>query len=102
MAAAIRTSSSTTSTRTVQSSRRGDENRLRGRKACAARPEPIPWPEHMSSFFSRGFSGRRRVPDELADRVPPGQYVEDGFPVLTAGPTPHIDPEEWTFRIDGM
>ena len=56
----------------------------------------------MSSFFSRGFSGRRRVPDELADRVPPGQYVEDGFPVLTAGPTPHIDPEEWRFRIDGM
>jgi DMSO/TMAO reductase YedYZ molybdopterin-dependent catalytic subunit len=56
----------------------------------------------MSSFFSRGFSGRRRVPDELADRVPPGQYVEDGFPVLTAGPTPHIDPEEWGFRIDGM
>ncbi len=41
---------------------------------------------------------------ELADRVPPGQYVETGFPVLTAGPTPAIDPEagEWSFRIDGM
>jgi DMSO/TMAO reductase YedYZ molybdopterin-dependent catalytic subunit len=56
----------------------------------------------MSSFFSRGFSGRRRVPDDLADRVPPGQYIEDGFPVLTAGPTPHVDPDEWGFRIDGM
>jgi DMSO/TMAO reductase YedYZ molybdopterin-dependent catalytic subunit len=58
----------------------------------------------MSGFISRGFGGRRRVPDELADRVPPGQYVEAGFPVLTAGPTPHIDPEagEWSFRIDGM
>ena len=42
----------------------------------------------MSGFVSRGFSGRRRVPEELAERLPPGQYVEPGFPVLTAGPTP--------------
>ena len=56
------------------------------------------------SFVSRGFGGRRRVPEELADRVPPGQYVETGFPVLTAGPTPRIDPAsgEWSLRIDGM
>ena len=58
----------------------------------------------MSGFISRGFGGHRRVPEELADRVPPGQYVEPGFPVLTPGPTPQIDPEagEWSFRIDGM
>jgi DMSO/TMAO reductase YedYZ molybdopterin-dependent catalytic subunit len=56
----------------------------------------------MSDFFSRGFSGRRRVPPELAERVPPGQYVEHGFPVLTAGPTPRIDADDWGFRIDGM
>jgi DMSO/TMAO reductase YedYZ molybdopterin-dependent catalytic subunit len=56
----------------------------------------------MSTFFSRGFSGRRRIPPELADRVPPGQYVEQGFPVLTAGPTPRINADEWGFRIDGM
>ena len=54
------------------------------------------------SFVSRGFGGRRRVPEELADRVPPGQYVEPGFPVLTAGPTPRLDPHDWGFRIDGM
>jgi DMSO/TMAO reductase YedYZ molybdopterin-dependent catalytic subunit len=56
------------------------------------------------SFVSRGFGGRRKVPEELADRVPPGQYIETGFPVLTAGPTPNIDPEggEWGFRVDGM
>ena len=54
------------------------------------------------SFISRGFGGRRRVPAELADRVPPGQYVEPGFPVLTAGPTPDIDPDDWGLRIDGM
>ena len=56
----------------------------------------------MSGFFSRGFSGRRRIPPELADRVPPGQYVEQGFPVLTAGPTPRVDADGWAFRIDGM
>src|SRR5437879_7836776 len=25
---------------------------------------------------------------ERADRIPPGQYLTDGFPVLSAGPTP--------------
>ena len=56
----------------------------------------------MNGFVSRGFSRRRETPDELADRVPPGQYVEQGFPVLTAGPTPDVEPDEWGFRIDGM
>src|SRR5215211_358284 len=56
----------------------------------------------MSNFVSRGFQRRRHTPDELADRVPPGQYVENGFPVLTAGPTPHIETDAWSFRIDGM
>ena len=56
------------------------------------------------AFVSRGFGGKRRVPEELEGRVPPGQYVEPGFPVLTAGPTPDIDPTggEWSFRVDGM
>jgi DMSO/TMAO reductase YedYZ molybdopterin-dependent catalytic subunit len=56
----------------------------------------------MSGFVSRAFQGRRRIPSELSDRVPPGQYVEAGFPVLTAGPTPRIDPGDWGFTIDGM
>ena len=30
----------------------------------------------MSDFVSRGFSGRRRVPDDVARRLPPGQHVE--------------------------
>ena len=53
-------------------------------------------------FISRGFSGRRRVPEELAGRVPPGQYVEPGVPVLTAGPTPRVQLADWSFRLDGM
>ena len=54
------------------------------------------------AFVSRGFGGKRRVDPDLADRVPPGQYVEPGFPVLTAGPTPDLPAAEWSFRIDGM
>ena len=49
--------------------------------------------------FSRGFRGKRR--DGPPDRVPPGQYLTDDFPVLSAGPTPHTPLEEWTFTIQG-
>jgi DMSO/TMAO reductase YedYZ molybdopterin-dependent catalytic subunit len=51
------------------------------------------------SFISRGFKGRRRDEGGDPDRVPPGQYVTDDFPVLSAGPTPHTPLEEWTFSI---
>jgi DMSO/TMAO reductase YedYZ molybdopterin-dependent catalytic subunit len=52
------------------------------------------------AFVSRGFRGRRRDPDE-SGRVPPGQYVTDDFPVLSAGPTPRTPLEEWSFSIVG-
>ena len=54
----------------------------------------------MSGFISRGFRGRRRDEDPEG-RVPPGQYLTDDFPVLSAGPTPHTPLEEWTFEIRG-
>ena len=50
------------------------------------------------SFVTRGFKGRRRM-DGPPDRVPPGQYVTDDFPVLSAGPTPRIPLEEWRFAV---
>ena len=56
----------------------------------------------MADFVSRGFTGRRRASGELSGRLPPGQYLERGFPVLTAGPTPNVAPAEWALRIDGM
>ena len=46
---------------------------------------------------SRGFQGRRRQPG--AGLIPPGQYIVDDFPVLTAGPTPFTPLEEWDFTI---
>ena len=50
--------------------------------------------------ISRGFRGRRTRP-EGGDRLPPGQYLVDGFPVLSAGPAPHTPLEEWDFSIVG-
>ena len=52
------------------------------------------------SPISRGFRGRRRL-DADSERVPPGQYLTDDFPVLSAGPTPHTPLENWTFTIRG-
>jgi DMSO/TMAO reductase YedYZ molybdopterin-dependent catalytic subunit len=50
---------------------------------------------------TRGFIGRSRAPRD--PRLPPGQYdVGADFPVLTAEVTPHVDPEAWTFTIDGL
>src|SRR5499427_7691396 len=50
------------------------------------------------SPVSRGFVGRRRSPAQ-AQRVPPGQYVTLDFPVLSAGPTPHTPPAQWSFAL---
>jgi DMSO/TMAO reductase YedYZ molybdopterin-dependent catalytic subunit len=50
--------------------------------------------------ITRGFSGRRRFSREDG-RLPPGQYEERGFPVLSAGPTPHTPLAEWSFSIQG-
>ena len=55
----------------------------------------------MSGFISRGFGGRRRAPEGTEDRIPPGQYYEPGFPVLTAGPAPRVTTDAWTFSIEG-
>ena len=46
---------------------------------------------------SRGFVGRRRAP---IVSLPPGQYLTTDFPVLSAGPTPHVRPDQWEFTID--
>ena len=50
--------------------------------------------------FTRGFHGRSGLDTDSA-RVPPGQYVTNDFPVLSAGPTPHTPLAEWTFTLRG-
>jgi DMSO/TMAO reductase YedYZ molybdopterin-dependent catalytic subunit len=49
-------------------------------------------------MVTRGFFGRRPSEEE-AKRLPPGQYLEKGFPVLSAGPTPIVKPADWTFTV---
>ncbi|EDX83988.1 Oxidoreductase molybdopterin binding domain, putative [Synechococcus sp. PCC 7335] len=39
---------------------------------------------------------------DLADRVPPGQHLAKGFPVLTYGDTPLVKTEAWQFAVSGL
>lgn len=50
-------------------------------------------------FISRGFKGRQE--SDQSGRIPPGQHLERGFPVLSAGPTPHTPLDKWDFSIIG-
>lgn len=36
------------------------------------------------------------------NRVPPGQHLAKGFPVLTYGDTPSVTPSEWYLKISGL
>jgi len=47
---------------------------------------------------SRGFVGRRGAANA---KLPPGQYLTADFPVLSAGPTPHVPVDSWELTIDG-
>jgi DMSO/TMAO reductase YedYZ molybdopterin-dependent catalytic subunit len=38
---------------------------------------------------------------EDANRVPPGQHLASGFPVLTYGETPQVNTNNWEFRVWG-
>jgi DMSO/TMAO reductase YedYZ molybdopterin-dependent catalytic subunit len=50
--------------------------------------------------LSRNFHSKLRADADPA-RVPPGQYATNGFPVLTAGPTPKVALDQWSFTIRG-
>ena len=52
------------------------------------------------AFIARGFTGRKRR-DDRTGRLPPGQYLVEGFPVLSAGPTPRTPLERWDFTVEG-
>lgn len=48
------------------------------------------------SSIDRGFVGKRRSANS---KLPPGQYVTEDFPVLSAGPTPAIPLSTWEFSL---
>jgi DMSO/TMAO reductase YedYZ molybdopterin-dependent catalytic subunit len=43
-----------------------------------------------------------RYPEEIAVRVPPGQRLVKGWPVLHYGPIPTFDEAAWTFEVSGL
>lgn len=51
------------------------------------------------NVVSRGFVGRRRDRDP---RIPPGQYPERDFPVLSAGPTANVPLDRWRLDLTGV
>ena len=55
----------------------------------------------VDKLISRGFRGRRRPDADIADRIPPGQYLERDFPVLSAGPTPRTSLDRWSLSLTG-
>lgn len=44
----------------------------------------------------------RRPENHEASRVPPGQKLANGFPVLTYGETPQVSVETWQLKIWGL
>jgi DMSO/TMAO reductase YedYZ molybdopterin-dependent catalytic subunit len=53
-------------------------------------------PAGLTPGLTPGFRGRPR-PEGVT--LPPGQYAEEGFPVLSAGPTPNVDSSTWNFTV---
>ena len=43
-----------------------------------------------------------RYPEEIAARIPPGQRLVKGWPVLQFGPIPRFDEAEWNFEVSGL
>ncbi|NER47491.1 MAG: sulfite oxidase-like oxidoreductase [Symploca sp. SIO1A3] len=44
----------------------------------------------------------RKPEPEESNRVPPGQHLAKGFPVLTYGDTPQITTDNWEFNVWGL
>ena len=44
----------------------------------------------------------QRLPEEVAKRVPPGQRLVKGWPVLHYGPIPSFDEAKWDLEVSGL
>jgi DMSO/TMAO reductase YedYZ molybdopterin-dependent catalytic subunit len=51
------------------------------------------------NFFRRKLNEREQA---VADRLPPGQYLTEKWPVLHYGGVPRIDLATWDFRVTGL
>ena len=81
----------------------GTVNILRTAKIADARKTLVSIPpktlDSSWNMINNRFFGRRRPAPPRP--IPPGQYLEDGFPVRAAGPTPPVDTATWEFTIHG-
>jgi DMSO/TMAO reductase YedYZ molybdopterin-dependent catalytic subunit len=46
--------------------------------------------------------GGPKYPEEIAARIPPGQRMVKGWPVLHYGPIPRFDEKTWDLRVSGL
>jgi DMSO/TMAO reductase YedYZ molybdopterin-dependent catalytic subunit len=46
--------------------------------------------------------GKPKLDPEIAERVPPGQYVTEKWPVLHYGGVPNVPKDKWSLRIFGQ
>src|SRR5207247_2075153 len=44
----------------------------------------------------------RTVRQDVKDRLPPGQYLTEKWPVLHAGSIPRFDAAQWDFKVWGL
>ncbi|MBV9579743.1 MAG: sulfite oxidase-like oxidoreductase [Chloroflexi bacterium] len=51
------------------------------------------------NFFRRPLNERDRA---VADRLPPGQYLTEKWPVLQAGGVPRVNIDTWTLSLEGL
>jgi len=51
------------------------------------------------NFLRRQLNERERA---VADRLPPGQYLTEKWPVLHYGGVPKVDIATWTFTVNGL
>jgi DMSO/TMAO reductase YedYZ molybdopterin-dependent catalytic subunit len=49
-------------------------------------------------MVTRGFTGKPPASDQ-SERIPPGQHLVVDFPVLSAGPTPRVSVQTWSFTL---
>lgn len=50
-------------------------------------------------IVNKGFKRKREASPV---RIPPGQYITQDYPVLSLGPTPQIDKDEWKLTTSGL
>ena len=52
--------------------------------------------------WARKMAGKERPAVRSQDRLPPGQHLTNGFPVLDLGIQPEVPLDQWTLKVGGL